>query len=307
MAGARRWAFSRWRRSFAFHELGEHPGAEELEALHDVLVAVLAGLAAEDHLVDATFLVAPEVVTDLVGRADGAAQTEEAALLHDLGAEPVAVARGGLHRLRHVPTVAALHAVLGPRVGGARVMTTEHVIVRERVAEEVRALQSSAQRLLLVVMAHERGHAGDVGVHRITDRDTLGSERVVVVGHPVTRFLGINERERERTDPLLRREVDGVTPAAHDPDRRVRLLHRLRYDVARRHRDVLAGVSGEGSLGETPQRDAQTFLPHRPFVGGVDEEPTEFGLRRRLTGAELRAPSGDEIEHGDPFRDHRAG
>ena len=45
----------------------------------------------EDHLVDAALLVAPEVVADLVGRADRAAEPADAALLHDLGAEPVAV------------------------------------------------------------------------------------------------------------------------------------------------------------------------------------------------------------------------
>ena len=43
-------------------ELGEHLATEELEALHDVLVAVLAGLEAEDHLVDPALLVPPQVI-----------------------------------------------------------------------------------------------------------------------------------------------------------------------------------------------------------------------------------------------------
>ena len=68
-------------------------------------------------------------------------------------------------------------------------------------------------------------------------------ERRVVVVDPVLRLFGIDERERERADPLLRREVDRVAAAARDPQRRVRLLARLRDDVARRHRDVLAGVT----------------------------------------------------------------
>ena len=73
----------------AFQELGQHLSAEQLEALHDVLVAVVARLAAEDHLVDTRFLVAREVVADLVGRADRAAEAEEALLLHDLRAQAV--------------------------------------------------------------------------------------------------------------------------------------------------------------------------------------------------------------------------
>src|SRR5947208_6319133 len=51
-------------------ELGQHLAAEQLEALHDVLVAVAPRLAREDHLVDAVALVAPQVVADLGGRAD---------------------------------------------------------------------------------------------------------------------------------------------------------------------------------------------------------------------------------------------
>ena len=67
-----------------------------------MLVAVVARLRAEDHLVDAALLVAPQVVADLVGGADRAAETEEAALLHDLRAEAVAVARRRLHRFGRV-------------------------------------------------------------------------------------------------------------------------------------------------------------------------------------------------------------
>ena len=57
----------------AVRELGQHLLPEELERFHDVLVLVLAGLVAEDHLVDAALLVAQQVLADLVGRADRAA------------------------------------------------------------------------------------------------------------------------------------------------------------------------------------------------------------------------------------------
>ena len=58
-----------------------------------MLVAVLAGLEAEDHLVDAALLVTGEVLADLVGRADRAAQAADT-LLDDLRAEPVLVLGG---------------------------------------------------------------------------------------------------------------------------------------------------------------------------------------------------------------------
>ena len=50
----------------------------------------LPACEAEDHLVDAALLVAPQVLADLVGRADRAAEPADA-LLDDLGAEPVLV------------------------------------------------------------------------------------------------------------------------------------------------------------------------------------------------------------------------
>src|SRR6185312_17396544 len=113
----------------ALHELRQHLGAEELEALHDVFVAVLPRLAAEDHLVDAALLVPTQVVTDLVGSADGAPQPEEAALLHDLRAEAIAVARRGLDCFRRVAPLTTSRAVLRPDVGAPGPVTTEDVVV----------------------------------------------------------------------------------------------------------------------------------------------------------------------------------
>ena len=135
-------------------------------------------------------------------------------------------------------------------------MFPEYVIVRERVPEEVGPFEATPHRLALVLVAHERGDARDVRVHGVTDRHALLCECGVVVVHPVRRLFGIDERERERADPVLCREVDGLPTAARDPDRRMRFLRRLRYDVARRHRDVLTVVARERRLGEAPQRNA---------------------------------------------------
>ncbi len=195
--------------------------------------------------------------------------------------------------------------VLAPDVGAAGPVAAEHVVVRERVAEEVRTFDAAFERDVFVFVTHERGDARDVRIHRVADRDALLVERLVVVVDPVLRFLGVDERERERADAFLRGEVDRVTPAARDPQRRVRLLARLRHDVARRHRDELARVAGERLLGEAPHGDAQAFFPHAALRLGIDLETAELGFRRRLTGAEVDAPVRDEVERGDALGDPR--
>ena len=55
--------------------------------------------------------------------------------------------------------VSILHAllgatglVLGPDVGAARLVASEHVVVRERVTEEVRALETSGERIKVGAM-----------------------------------------------------------------------------------------------------------------------------------------------------------
>ena len=45
-------------------------------------------------------------------------------------------------------------------------LRAEHVEVAERVPEELRALEATVERGLLVFVAHQRQHDGDVGVHR---------------------------------------------------------------------------------------------------------------------------------------------
>src|SRR5207244_7142464 len=88
--------------------------SEQLEALHDVLVAVAPRLAREDHLVDAVALVAPQVVADLGGRAHRAAEPARV-VENDLGPETVGV-RGGRDRCRLVPGGGPALLVLGPQV-----------------------------------------------------------------------------------------------------------------------------------------------------------------------------------------------
>ena len=74
MIGASRASFSALSFSSRSANSGRTVCSEQLEALHDVLVAVPAGLADEHHLVDAELLVATQVLADLLGGADRAPQ-----------------------------------------------------------------------------------------------------------------------------------------------------------------------------------------------------------------------------------------
>jgi hypothetical protein len=179
----------------------------------------------------------------------------------------------------------------------------EDVVMRERVPEEVGALEPALHGLVLVGVAHERRDAREVRVHRVADGHAFTLERPVVVAHPVTGVLGIDERERERADPLLCGQMDRVAAAARDPHRRVRLLARLGHDVAGRHRHELAVMAGERRFGHAPHGDAQPLLPHLPLLDGIDEEAAQLRLRRRLARPEVDAPAGHEIESGDALGD----
>jgi hypothetical protein len=282
----------------AFEELGQHLAGHELVALHDVLVAVAPGGRRQDEHVDAAVLVAPEVLTHLVGRPERAAQPGRPGL-HHLGPQPILVRGRERDRLGVEARFGPPGPEVGPDIGVARLVPTEHVVVAERVAEEVRALRASPHGLLRVGMAHEAGDTREVRIHCVADRDAFVGERRVVVVDPGLRLFGVEERERQRADAVLRGEVDGVAPCARNPHRWVRLLQRLRNDVARRHRHVLPRESGERRLAHAPQRDPQALLPRAALLLGVDPERVELGGRRPLAGAELDPSARDDVERGD--------
>ena len=58
----------------AFPELGEHLASEELERLHDVIVAIAAGRTGQDDLIDTAVLVAAQVGAHLFGGANRTAK-----------------------------------------------------------------------------------------------------------------------------------------------------------------------------------------------------------------------------------------
>src|SRR4029453_13509669 len=73
--------------------------------------------------------------------------------------------------------------------------------------------------------------------------------------------------------------------------------------VARRHPEVGAIVTRVG-VTRQHQRDLRhRLLPHRALLGWRVPEALELHARRRLAGAELDPPAGDQVEHRDALRD----
>ena len=118
-------------------------------------------------------LVARDELADLVGRPDRAAQRPEP-LLEDLHAERRRV--GVDDPAREADRLAAALELLVD-VRAPRAVVAEHVVVRERVAEEVRAVDAALDRLLLVGVDHHRQRDGDLRVDREAGRGRSGPRR----------------------------------------------------------------------------------------------------------------------------------
>src|ERR1700722_438790 len=211
-------------------ELSHHLACKQFEGLTDVLVTVASGLADEDQLVDSGLLVSPHQLADLVGGPYRPSERSEP-LLDQLGAEDLPCPRS--NRSAESELVPVYEEVL-PDVCDPGAVIAEHVEVCERVAEEVAAVETSFDRGLLVLVAHERKDTCDRGIHRETCGNALlGSQGVVVVLYPQARFIRLDEGEGQGADALCRSEMDRLTPAAGDPKRRVWFLERLWHDVSR--------------------------------------------------------------------------
>jgi hypothetical protein len=154
-------------------------------------------------------------------------------------------------------------------------------------------------------MAGEAGHHGDVGIHGVADGHALALEGVVVVGHPVPRFLGVHEGEGEGADAELRGQVDRLAIRARHPDGWMRLLHGLGKDVARRHGEVLSGEAGVRIHHQHVRDLLDALAPHGAPLGRVDAEAFQLGARRGLAGAPVDAAARHEVERGEALRHPR--
>ena len=184
-------------------------------------------------------------------------------------------------------------------------MTPEDVVVAERELKEAEAVGAAGSGFLRIRMTREPGDHGDVRVHRVADRHALRLERLVVILDPMAGLGRVDERERECAHPELRGEMNGFAIRARDPQRRMRLLHRLRDDVAYRHREILALEAGvrvhDHHVGDLLDR----LAPHRAALGRGHAEAFELRARCGFAGAPVDAAVGDEIEGRDPLGDTR--
>ena len=103
--------------------------------------------------------------------------------------------------------------------------------------------------------------------------------------------------------PSRAAQLDGLAVGAGDPHRRMRLLHRLRHDVAARHREILALEAGIGVHHHHVEALLDRFVPRRALLGDRHAIAAEFEERRGFAGAEFDAAVGDEIERGDALGD----
>jgi hypothetical protein len=146
----------------------------------------------------------------------------------------------------------------------------------------------------------EAGDERDVGVDRVAERHALvAADDVVVHVDPRLRLVGIDEAERQRTDPVAGGDLDRVAVRARHPHRRVRLLARLGQHVSTGHRERLGRVARirveHHHVGDLLRR----LERHRPLLLGRDVEAVQLEARRPLADAEVDATVGDQVERGE--------
>ena len=136
-----------------------------------------------------------------------------------------------------------------------------------------------------------------IGTHSVRFDD------VVILLDPLRRLVGIEKREGQRAEPVACGQVDGLSPRARHPHRRMRSLHRFRHQVAARHVEPAPVKPGIGSHRQHVGGLLGRLLPHRPLVVGIDAEAAHLDRRRRLAGAPLDPAVRHQIERRDPFGD----
>ncbi len=201
---------------------------------------------------------------------------------------------GILHRLEILPDV-----------GAAGLVLAEDIVVAERVAEELEAVQAAPARFVAVMVHGKSGHHADVGVHRMADRHALLAEDAVVIVHPLLGLLRIDEGKGERADAEPRRQLDGLAVGAGHPHRRVRLLHRLRHHVAAGHFEILALETGVRIHRQHVEALLGGFAPHLALLLHRHAIAAELQRGGGFPGAEFHPPVGDEVERGDALRHAR--
>ena len=139
------------------------------------------------------------------------------------------------------------------------------------------------------------------------DRHAFLLEDAVIVIDPLPGLARIDKGKGQRADAAARRHLDGLAVGAGDPQRRMRLLHRLGHHIAARHLEEFALEAGIGVHHHHVGALLDALLPHPALLDRIeaDIEAAELHQRRALAGAEFDAAVGDEVEGGDAFGDPR--
>ena len=116
------------------------------------------------------------------------------------------------------------------------------------------------------------------------------------------RRVRADELEAERAKAVLAGALDGLQLRARHPQRRMRLLHRLRHHVAQGNVEILAVMLG-ADFREHREDRLHRLLEHLALGFHVAAERRQFGDRRALAHAELAAAVDQEIEHRDALGD----
>ena len=109
--------------------------------------------------------------------------------------------------------------------------------------------------------------------------------------------------KHERAHAAVAGVLDRVELRARDPQRRVRLLQRLRHHGAQRKVEVLAVVLP--AVVPEHRQHAARLLPDVALVAEAQVERVQLGHRRAFAEAELDAAVGHQVERRDSLGDAR--
>ena len=184
--------------------------------------------------------------------------------------------------------------VFVPHVDGARRRTLavlRRAVEAQRELEEGGAVGARA-RLLVGLRAHEERHQRHVRIDLVVGEllQPLG-DRVVIGVHPGVRGIRADELEAERAETVPAGALDGRKLRARHPQRRMRLLHRLRHHVAQGNVEILAVVLA-AAVPKHREDGADGFLEHFLLGFHVAAERRQFGDRGALAHAELDSGRG---------------
>ena len=118
------------------------------------------------------------------------------------------------------------------------------------------------------------------------------------------RGIRADELEAERAKAVLAGALDGRQLRARHPQRRMRLLHRLRHDVAQGNVEILAVMLAAAFLEHREDR-LHGLLEHFALGFHVAAERRQLGDRGALAHAEFAAAVAEQIEHRDALGDAR--